>query len=69
MRAPYTYDRTEECRRAAAECLEAARNTPDIAMRAALVTMAQRWFERANGSERQEDELLPTRPAPQLRKH
>lgn len=64
------YDRIEGYRRAAAECLEAARCTTDISTRAALVMMAQRWFERANGSRLQDCEILTgsTEP-PQLLKH
>jgi hypothetical protein len=37
-------------RAAAAECLEAARKTADLDVRATLPLMAQRWLELADGS-------------------
>ena len=43
-------DRAEEFRKAAAECVELARNTSDASTRAMLLSMAQRWCERANDS-------------------
>jgi hypothetical protein len=42
-------DRSDEYRRAAAECLAVARTTNDPVARVKLLTMAQRWFDLANG--------------------
>jgi len=42
-------DRSEEFRKAASECLYLARTTSDQSTRASLLTMAQKWFELANG--------------------
>ena len=41
-------NRAEVYRRAAAECLELARGTPDLATRAVLLTLAQDWLQLAN---------------------
>jgi hypothetical protein len=43
-------DRSDEFRQAVNECLELARNTTDATTRVSLLTMAQRWFDLANGS-------------------
>jgi hypothetical protein len=43
-------DRSDEFRMAAAECLARARATNDPVTRASLLTMAQRWYDLANGS-------------------
>ncbi len=43
-------DRSDEFRKAANECLELARNTTDATTRVSLLTMAQKWFDLANGS-------------------
>jgi hypothetical protein len=43
---------SDEYRRAASECLYLARTTSDLGTRAALLTMAQRWFDLADGSSR-----------------
>jgi hypothetical protein len=42
-------DRSDEFRKAAADCLRLARVTSDAATRASLLVMAQRWFDLANG--------------------
>jgi len=42
-------DRSDEFRRAAANCIAIARTTTDSASRAILLTMAQRWYDLANG--------------------
>jgi hypothetical protein len=42
-------DRADEFRNAASDCLYLARTTSDENTRAALVTMAQKWLELANG--------------------
>ena len=42
-------DRSDEFRKAAAECLARARNTVDPVTRANLLTLAQKWFKLANG--------------------
>jgi hypothetical protein len=42
-------DRSDEFRKAAADCLAIARSTTDSATRAILLTMAQRWYDLANG--------------------
>jgi hypothetical protein len=42
-------DRSDEFRRAASDCLYLARTTSDPGTRSALLTMAQRWFELADG--------------------
>jgi hypothetical protein len=43
-------DNSDAFRKAASECLYLARTTSDLGTRAALLTMAQRWFDLANGS-------------------
>jgi hypothetical protein len=43
-------DRSDEFRKAANDCLELARRTPDAATRVSLLGMAQRWFDLAKGS-------------------
>jgi hypothetical protein len=45
-------DRSYEFRKAANECLELARNTTDATTRVSLLTMAQKWFDLANGPAR-----------------
>ena len=42
-------DRSDEFRKAASDCLAIARSTTDSAARAILLTMAQRWYDLANG--------------------
>jgi hypothetical protein len=42
-------DRSDEFRRAAANCVAIARTTADPATRVSLLTMAQRWYDLANG--------------------
>jgi hypothetical protein len=42
-------DRSDEFRTLAAECLAIARTTSDPAARVTLLTMAQKWFDLANG--------------------
>ncbi len=41
-------DRSDEFRKSAANCVAMARGTTDPAMRAMLLTMAQRWYDMAN---------------------
>jgi hypothetical protein len=43
-------DRFDEFRKAAANCVALARTTSDPKMRASLLTMAQKWYDLANGS-------------------
>jgi hypothetical protein len=43
-------DSADAFRKAASDCLYLARTTSDLGTRAALLTMAQRWFDLANGS-------------------
>jgi hypothetical protein len=45
-------DRSDEFRKAAQECLQIAGRTTDASARVALLTMAQKWFDLANGSVR-----------------
>lgn len=42
-------DRSDEFRRAAANCVAVARTTDDPATRVSLLIMAQRWYDLANG--------------------
>jgi hypothetical protein len=42
-------DRSDEFRNLAAECVAIARTTSDPAARVTLLTMAQKWFDLANG--------------------
>jgi hypothetical protein len=42
-------DRSDEFRRAAANCVAIARTTDDPVTRLSLLTMAQRWYDLANG--------------------
>ena len=42
-------DRSDEFRKLATDCVAIARMTADPGNRAILLTMAQRWFELANG--------------------
>jgi hypothetical protein len=42
-------DRSDEFRKAAADCLQLARATSDPSTRVALLAMAQKWFDLANG--------------------
>jgi hypothetical protein len=42
-------DRSDEFRKAAVDCLQLARVTSDHSTRAALLMMAQKWFDLANG--------------------
>jgi hypothetical protein len=42
-------DRSDEFRKAAADCVALARSTSDPLMRTNLLTMAQRWYDLANG--------------------
>jgi hypothetical protein len=42
-------DQTDEFRASAAACIAIARNTDDPAARAILLTMAQKWYDLANG--------------------
>jgi hypothetical protein len=43
-------DRSDEFRKAAADCVALARTTSDPMTRANLLTMAQKWYDLANGS-------------------
>jgi hypothetical protein len=43
-------DRSDEFRKAAQDCLQLARATSDPGTRAALLLMAQKWFDLADGS-------------------
>jgi len=43
-------DRSDEFRKAAADCVALARTTSDPVMRTSLLTMAQKWYDLANGS-------------------
>jgi hypothetical protein len=49
----------EEYRRNAAECIEALKTTTAPEVRAALLTMAQQWNERADQWERGAAQLSP----------
>jgi hypothetical protein len=42
-------DRSDEFRSLAAECVAIARTTSDPVARVTLLTMAQKWFDLANG--------------------
>jgi hypothetical protein len=42
-------DRSDEFRKAAANCVALARTTSDPIARSNLLTMAQRWYEMATG--------------------
>jgi hypothetical protein len=42
-------DRSDQFRKAAADCIAVARATTDPAIRLRLLTMAQRWYDLANG--------------------
>jgi hypothetical protein len=42
-------DRSDEFRKLAAECVAIARTTSDPVARVTLLTMAQKWFDLANG--------------------
>ena len=55
--APMT-DSSDEYRRAAGECVAIARTTSDPVTRIKLLTMAQRWYDLANGSRINLDVLL-----------
>ena len=43
-------DRADKFRKAAADCLAIARTTTDPTIRITLLTMAQNWFNLANGT-------------------
>jgi hypothetical protein len=43
-------DRSDEFRKAAADCVALARTTIDPVTRTSLLTMAQKWYDLANGS-------------------
>jgi len=43
-------DRSDEFRKRAAQCVAIARTTDDPGVRATLLTMAQRWYDMANGA-------------------
>jgi hypothetical protein len=43
-------DRSDEFRKVAADCVALARTTIDPFTRASLLTMAQKWYDLANGS-------------------
>ena len=43
-------DRSDEFRKAAADCVALARTTSDPMTRASLLIMAQKWYDLANGS-------------------
>jgi len=51
-------DRSDEFRKAAADCLALARNTVDPVTRTNLLTMAQKWFKLANGPATDFDAIL-----------
>jgi len=42
-------DRSDEFRKAAADCVGLARTATDPMMRASLLTMAQKWYDLATG--------------------
>lgn len=42
-------DRSDEFRKAAADCVALARTTIDPVTRTSLLTMAQKWYDLANG--------------------
>jgi hypothetical protein len=42
-------DRSDEFRKAAADCVALARTTIDPMTRASLLIMAQKWYDMANG--------------------
>jgi hypothetical protein len=48
-------DRSDEFRKAAAECLQLARATSDPSTRVSLLAMAQKWLDLANGPRGQDD--------------
>ena len=48
-------DRSDEFRKAAADCLQLARATSDPITRASLLLMAQSWFNLANEPRSQND--------------
>jgi hypothetical protein len=51
-------DSSDEYRRAAGECVAMARTTTDPVTRIKLLTMAQRWYDMANGPHINLDILL-----------
>jgi hypothetical protein len=51
-------DRSDEFRKAAADCVTLARTTTDPVMRTGLLTMAQRWYTLANGPATDFDAVL-----------
>ena len=51
-------DSSDGYRQAAAECVAIARTTSDPDTRVKLMTMAQRWFDMANGSQVNFDAIL-----------
>ena len=51
-------DRSDEFRNRAAHCIAIARTTDDPATRAILLTMAQRWYDLANGPATDFDALV-----------
>jgi hypothetical protein len=51
-------DRSDEFRKAAADCVALARATSDPLMRANLLTMAQRWYDLANAPATDFDAVL-----------
>jgi hypothetical protein len=50
-------DRSDEFRKSAAKFVAMARTTTDPVMRARLLTMAQRWYDMANGPPTEFDKL------------
>jgi hypothetical protein len=50
LRFGVSMDRSDEFRKAAADCVALARTTSDPMTRASLLTMAQKWYDLANGS-------------------
>ena len=51
-------DRSDEFRKAAADCVALARTTNDPVMRTGLLTMAQRWYTLANAPPKNFDAVL-----------
>ena len=51
-------DRSDEFRKAAADCVALARTTNDPVIRAGLLTMAQRWYTLANAPPKDFDAVL-----------
>jgi hypothetical protein len=66
-RGGFMPDRSDEFRSLAAECVAIARTTTDPAARVTLLTMAQKWFDLANGPTTSLDGALREFNASQMR--